>query len=372
MEQTPQERLTALMMRIRGDHPFFGTLGFFATFHLDDSVATAATDGKNIWLNPEFVLSLEFNEYAGLIVHELLHAALQHCSRRRERNAMLWNVAADIVVNGIILNDTDYKIPKGALVDPELCKLCAEEVYEQLQSQPMKLKLQMIDLIEGDSNCPDREQKSRELSSYWKSAISQAGAIARQTARGYGREGFGAIREINELLDPTLGWRELLWQYVVSTPSDYMGFDRRFVWQGLYLDDVVGEKVQVAIAIDTSGSIIQDELTEFMSELQGMINAYPNMESQLFYADVDLYGPYEFDSMNEIPKPKGGGGTSFHKFFKYMTKHFRNDSLVCIYFTDGYGDFPKTAGDLDVIWVIRNGGIPSTEVPFGKVIRLGA
>jgi predicted metal-dependent peptidase len=371
MEQTPQDRLTAVLMRIRGDHPFFGTLGFFATFHLDDSFATAATDGKDIWLNPKFVLSLEFNEYAGLIVHELLHAALQHCSRRRERNAMLWNIAADIVVNGIILNDTNYKLPQGALVDPELCKLSAEEVYEQLQSQPVKLKLQMIDLIEGDSNCPDRAQKSRELSSYWKSAISQAGAIAIQTGRGYGREGFGAIREIDELLDPTLGWRELLWQHVVSTPSDYMGFDRRFVWQGLYLDDVVGEKVQVAIAIDTSGSIIQDELTEFMSELQGMIDAYPNIEGQLFYADVDLYGPYEFDIMNDIPKPKGGGGTSFHKFFRYMRKHYKNYSLVCIYFTDGYGDFPKVAGDLDVIWVIRNGGIPSTEVPFGKVIRLG-
>ena len=373
MEQTPQERLTALMMRIRGDHPFFGTLGFFATFHLDDSFPTAATDGKDIWLNPEFVLSLELNEYAGLIVHELLHAALQHCSRRRERDAMLWNVAADIVVNGAILNDTDYKLPRGALVDPELCMLCVEEVYEQLQSQPnMTLKLQMIDLVEGDSSCPDREQKSRELSSYWRSAISQAGAIARQAGRGYGHEGFGAIRDIDELLDPTLGWRELLWQYVVSTPSDYMEFDRRFVWQGLYLDDVVGEKVQVAIAIDTSGSIMQEELTEFMSELQGIFDAYPNIEGLLFYADGDLYGPYEFASMDEIPQPKGGGGTSFTKFFKYMTKHYKNDSIVCIYFTDGYGDFPKAVGGLDVIWVIRNGGIPSTAVPFGKVIRLGA
>ncbi len=367
-----QQRLMAVMMHIRSDHPFFGTLGLFANFIINEDVPTAATNGKDIWLNPGFISSLDFKSLAGLLVHELLHAALQHCSRRRERDPHLWNIAADIVVNGTVLNSTQYALPAGAIVDSELSSLSVEEVYEQLQQHPNKTpKLTLVDLIPLSSPDPDFEQKQRDLGHYWRTAVSQAIAIARKSGSGFGCQGLGLSREIDELLNPTLGWRELLWQYVVSTPSDYSGFDRRFVWQGLYLDDVVGEKVQVAIAIDTSGSIIDGELTEFVSEIQGMFDAYPFMEGILFYADTQLYGPYEFSCIDEIAKPKGGGGTSFVEFFRAMEKSHREAASVCVYFTDGYGEFPKKTPNFDVIWVISNGGIQSKDIPFGKVVRMG-
>lgn len=371
MEQTTQERLMGVMMRIRGEHPFFGTLGLFAKFHIDDSVPTAATDGKDIWLNPDFISKLEFDEYAGLIVHELLHAVLHHCHRRKEREPMLWNIAADIVVNGTILNDTTYTLPEGALQHPDLCLLSVEDVYEQLRAKnETKLDLRMVDLAEGFTGHPEKEQQAKELGGYWQSAIYQAFAIAKQTGRGYGHTGFGLTREIYEMQNPTLGWKELLWEHVVSTPSDYYGFDRRFLWQGLYLDDVIGESVRVAVAIDTSASIAQEELAGFMSEIQGMLDAYPNLDGILFYADDNIYGPYEFSLEYDTPKPEGGGGTSFDVFFDYMEKHYKTEQLVCIYFTDGFAAYPNKAPDFEVIWVITDGGIPTTEIPFGTVVRM--
>lgn len=373
MDQSGQERLMAVMMRIRGDHPFFGTLALFATFHLNDQVATAATDGKDIWLNPAFIKPLDFHALAGLIVHELLHAALQHCLRRRERNRLLWNIAADIVVNDIILENTDYALPQGAISDHELGRLSVEEVYEQLQvNRCRQPSLQMIDLVERQVDAPDVQQDLREIKSHWHGAISQARTIAKLSGRGYGHEAASISREIEEFLDPTLGWRDLLWQYVLSTPFDYSGFDRRFIWQGLYLDEVIGEKVQAAIAIDTSSSISQGELAEFISEIQGLLDAYPVFEGTLFYADTELYGPYEFSNIDEIPKPQGGGGTSFVKFFQYMEKNLCDDKPLCLYFTDGFGEFPAKPPDLDVIWVICSGGVCSEEIPFGKVVRMGA
>ena len=372
MEHTPQQRLTSVMMRIRRDHPFFGTLGLFTIFHMNDSIPTAATDGKDIWLNPEFVSSLEFNEYAGLVVHELLHAALQHCSRRCERNSLLWNIAADIVVNGTILNDTDYALPEGVIINQRLCNMSVEEIYEQLRAQPdPKMELKLVDLLESNPGDLGVDQNHSTLNSYWRSALSHASAIAMQSGSGYGSTGLGLVREIEELDHPTVRWQDLLWQYAVSTPYDYSGFDRRFVWRGLYLDDITGEKVDLAIAIDTSGSIGQNALSKFLSEIQGIIDAYPHIQARMFYADSDLYGPYVFSEIEEFPQPKGGGGTSFVKFFEHMANQHADESPTCIYFTDGYGEFPKVTYDFNVIWVISEGGIPSDEVPFGEVVRLG-
>ena len=72
---------------------------------------------------------------------------------------------------------------------------------------------------------------------------------------------------------------------------DFGGFDRRFIHRKLYLEDVVGESVEVAICIDTSGSIQNKELSAFMGEIQGILDAYPQIRGTLFFADADLYGP---------------------------------------------------------------------------------
>jgi len=372
MEKEIRNRLTAVMMRIRGDHPFFGTLALFAEFHINDQFETAATNGKDIWINPAFISGFDDKTFSGILVHELLHAALQHGERRKERDALLWNIAADVVVNGIILNDTNYELPKGAVIDMQLCDLCVEDIYEQLLTNKIEQpKLTMIDLIESKHDEELSEQQRRDKTSYWSTALYQASAIARKSDRGYGCNGLGLSRDIDESITPTLNWKELLWQHVISTPSDYSGFDRRFVGQGLYLDDIVGETVQIAIAIDTSGSVNLEELTEFVSEIQGMLDAYPHLQAQLFYVDTNLYGPYEFSMIEEIPRPKGGGGTSFVKFFKYVMKHHSGGQApVCVYFTDGYGEFPDKEPECEVIWVINSGGIESRKVPFGQVIRL--
>jgi len=361
MEYDLEQRLTATTIQIRGDHPFFGTLSLFTRFQVDTTVATAATDGKSIWINPQFAQTLDNRTLSGLVIHELLHAALQHGPRRCEREPRLWNVAADIVVNGIILAETSYALPTGVIIDNSLSHLSVEEVYEQLQQNGHCFDNMIFDLRDGPEDVPDTIQHERELAAYWRSAVYQAGAIARKAQRGFGRDGIGHLHEIDEFIYPSLRWRELLWNYVVSTPSDYSGFDRRFVWLGLYLDDVVGERVEVAIAIDTSGSVSGDELSAFLSEIQGMFDAYPHLKGELFFADTDLYGPYEITGNDDIPPAKGGGGSSFKPFFDYIRKKSGQVPPVLVYLTDGYGAFPAIEPEQDVIWVICSGGVPSVD-----------
>ena len=375
MVQEIPRRLQGALLRIRGDHPFFGTLALFADFRVTEDVPTAATDGKVLWFNPVFVEKQDSPQLCGLVAHELLHAALQHVHRRHERDAILWNIAADIVVNGMIRSDTTYQLPEGGVEDATLAHLSVEEIYEQLNTGKKKVpKIGLLDLlpaIAGPGGSLDVTQAD-QLQRHWRAALQQAGAVARRINKGFGKNGLDGVREFDGATNPSLSWREILWQFMVATPYDFGGFDRRFIHRKLYLEDVVGESVEVAICIDTSGSIGSAELSAFMGEIQGILDAYPQIRGNLFFADAALYGPYEFGKDAAIPEARGGGGTAFEPFFQWVQQQETDGSMpLCIYFTDGYGSFPSKPPESPVLWVMVSGGLESTQLPFGEVARLG-
>jgi predicted metal-dependent peptidase len=374
-------------MRIRGEHPFLGALALVAELRVTENVATAATDGRMLFFNPEFVDSLNPNQLCGLVVHELLHAALQHVPRRRERVPRWWNVASDVVVNGMIRNSTSYDLPRGGVEDSELAHLSVEEIYEQFSSG--KRTAPTIDLIDlligryggnGDGNAQRlfgfdegwlETSEAAHLQQLWRSALQQAWSVARRINRGFGIGGLGIHRDFEAATHPQLSWRELLWEFMVTTPSDFGGFDRRFVHRGLYLEELVGQTLDVAICIDTSASIRDRELSAFRVEVQGILDAYPQIEGRLFYADAGLDGPYKFSLHSMLPTAKGGGGTSFVPFFDWVQLQELNGARpLCIYFTDGWGHFPSVPPTSPVLWVVTPGGLPTPSFPFGQVAKM--
>jgi predicted metal-dependent peptidase len=373
MTQDTEKRLLGALMRIRGDHPFFGTLGLFAEMVVTNDIGTAATDGKRLLFNPVFVSKQDMAQMCGLVAHELLHAALLHVPRLGVRDPKLWNIAADIVVNGMIRNDTAYALPEGGIEDSSLAHLSVEEIYEQLRSGKKSIpQISLLDLIGTVGEGVINEDRATELQRHWRAALQQAGAVARRMGKGFGSKGIDALRDLAEATSPSLNWRELLWQFLVATPCDFSGFDRRFVWQKLYLEEVIGESIDVAIVIDTSGSIDNEDLGAFLGEIEGILNAYPQIRGHLFYADADLYGPFPFSRENELPSPKGGGGTSFVPFFTWIDLQLdRGERPLCIYFTDGFGTFPSKQPSVSVLWVVMPGGLESGRFPFGDVARMG-
>jgi predicted metal-dependent peptidase len=289
------------------------------------------------------------------------------------RDTQLWNIAADIVVNGMIRSDTTYALPVGGVEDNALAHLSVEEIYEQLRSGKKRApSITLLDLVGSEEQGVIGDDQITELQRHWRSALQQAGAVARRMGKGFGSKGLDAQRDVTEATTPALDWRALLWQFLVVTPCDFSGFDRRFVWQKLYLEEVVGETINVSIAIDTSGSIGNEELGAFLGEIEGILNAYPQIQGHLFYADAELYGPYPFSGDAVIPSPKGGGGTSFVPFFNWVEHQVNQGGRpLCIYFTDGYGTFPPTEPDVPLMWVVLPGGLESRKFPFGEVVRIG-
>jgi len=367
-------------------HPFFATLALFAPVRFTETIDTAATDGESLFFNVDFLSSLDDPELDGLLTHEVLHAALLHPIRRKTRNSELWNVACDIVVNGMA-RAQGLALPDGAVEHPPWSELSAEEVYYRLvRKRPAKLrKLRLVDLFDpgkvpgqegalsGDG-APLAERRRAEIEARWKAALNQARIVAdRQSAAGKGDSPLGLGLEWEAVMQPQLDWRTLLWRHLVRTPTDYCGYDRRFVGRGLYLDALDGERVEVAVCVDTSGSIGSRELDLFLSEITGILGSYPHIRCDLFFCDTELDGPYEIDRHEPPPAPTGGGGTSFEPFFDWLGKYppvAGEVERLAVYLTDGYGDFPDQPPEEDVLWVVTGDGLNSEDFPFGEVARL--
>lgn len=382
-----ERALERVLIRLRAAHPFFGALALFADFRLDERVPTAATNGRVVWIAPSFAAGRSADELGGIVLHELLHCALEHIPRLRTRNPRLWNCAADIVVNGMIRADTSFSLPEGSVEDAKLAHLSVEEVYEQLErkgAQAVKDFL-LVDLLpqgllgersahgaDGQAPLDDglTEQRMKDLGRHWQLARHQASAIARRMDPTFGNKALGASRELARLDEPRLPWREHLWQFAVHTPTDFAGFDRRALWRGLYLDALEGERVNLRVAIDTSASIDGPLLAKFLSEITGILRAYPHLDGQLYFADAALYGPYPLDEEVLCRKPEGGGGTSFVPFFEAIKREAAVPEPVCVYLTDGYGDFPVNRPAAPVLWVVAPGGADSAAFPFGEVVRM--
>ena len=370
MAEKQQERqISASLFRLRMASPFFAALSLFATYRSSYNFPTAATDGKNVFYNPDFLDRLSGPHLDFVMLHEILHAALLHPGRRGAREPVRWNIAADIVVNGLIANETSFEILPGSVREKKLESYSAEEIYALLDSEQVEsCKCLASDLVYGEAG-PNWKQRIREFETHWRNALHQAEYVAR-LSQGHGTLSAGMERLLAFAKHPQVDWRTRLWRYLVRTPTDYGGFDRRFVYQGIYLENLEGESVRVYVAVDTSGSISDTQLGIFLREVMSISSAYPHMEVLLYYADASLFGPYPLHK-GELPaQPEGGGGTSFVPFFDAISKELSPLSeTVCVYLTDGYGTFPEKF-EAPVLWVVTPGGLQSKSFPFGDVVRL--
>jgi hypothetical protein len=129
-QMTTAQKLTRARTQLLLNQPFFGTLGLRLKL-VPGSLPTMATDGSRIVYNSAFVGELKPAELEGVLAHEVLHCALGHHCHRGERDPELWNTAADLAINPIVLGN-GLTLPAGALIDPAFANVSAEEIYARL------------------------------------------------------------------------------------------------------------------------------------------------------------------------------------------------------------------------------------------------
>ena len=358
---------TALIL----EHPFVGSVALNMPMKVDNNVPTAATDGKRVLFNEDFCKELDDEELKFLVAHECMHPMLEHNFRRGERDRYKWNQAADYVINKLLTDEGIGKMPKQGLLDENIYQAgggTSDGIYNNLPDTPEDQQGnggqgQPLDSCEDGQGSPaEVAQQQAE----WKVKVAQAA----QSAKMMGKLSAGLERLVAEILTPKVDWRDVLQRFVVKCRSDQRSWarpNRRFLSQGLYLPSVSGETLgEIAFAVDCSGSIGQDEINQFASEITTVWQDQRPTKVHVIYFDSEVSHYDEFDRDNEpVIKPHGGGGTAFSPVFRYMEEHGINP-VACIFLTDlccdDFGDEP----DYPVLWVSTH----SDKAPFGEVVMM--
>src|SRR5271170_7465506 len=93
---------------------------------------TMATDGRSLFYDKDYVKGCSDQELVGLFAHEVMHPAMQHHTRRGERDPGLWNEAADYAINPV-LTEAGFVLPGTPLHDSQYRGMTAEQIYEVLR-----------------------------------------------------------------------------------------------------------------------------------------------------------------------------------------------------------------------------------------------
>ena len=355
---------TKLLLR----HPFWGSLAL----HLELSEAnesvtnTLATDGRHLFFNPEFVTTLNDDELIGVVAHETGHCALGHVWRRGERNPAIWNIAADHAVNYILKHESGFILPEGAL--DAYPKEFAESIYKKLGSKTRTKKQGWCD---GSKELWTKSAKEDDEPGIMATDQQTWADLTAQAAEGPGQGTTpGSMSSIiGELKRPQVDWKSLLADMIYSAvPSDFsMNPNKRHVWRNIYLPSTRREGVELAVAVDTSGSVSQDTLTQFMSECHGIAEAFGDFTIHFYAADAEINGYWTVTQTEDMPVDlPGRGGTDFRPVFKDIEERGLEPTCL-VYLTDAYGPFPRSEPDYPVIWVVVNNG---GRTPWGSRVEV--
>ena len=179
---------------------------------------------------------------------------------------------------------------------------------------------------------------------------------------------------VEKLRKPELPWRDLLRQFVTSCYGGsrrWLPPERRYVSRKLYLPSYRDNRMNVVMAIDTSGSTTGD-LPQFFAELSSLLNSFGKYDLTVIQCDCTIQHVETFSETKHFPRnyqweSYGHGGTSFIPPFEYVREH-RMKPDIFIYLTDGFGNAPETKPRYPVLWVLtQDGRIPAK---WGRSIKL--
>lgn len=380
--------------------PFFGNLATRLRFKdATEWLSTLATDGRYFYYNRNFVDAMTFDEVVFGMGHEVLHCVYDHMDKTRlgNRDPRLWNIANDYVINADLI---EAKIGEQI----KLVDICfdwkyrgkmSEEIYDELFQKAMDegrvINIDSFDEhIYRDDNGDDEGSGEGEGNDGTKGPVRytqaekdqikqefQNAVIQSAKAAGAGNLPGGVKRLIDKLLNPQLSWRELLpmqIQSVIKSDYTYMRPSRKGLDAGFYMPGMDREQtIDVAIAIDTSGSISNDMLVDFLSEVHGIMSQYNDFKIHIWCFDTAIHNPVLItaDTANDLLTYEigGGGGTDFDVNFEFM----KEQGIVpkkFIMFTDGY---PWNSwGDetyCDSLFIVHGGqGDQTPTAPFGITV----
>ena len=396
-----REALTTARVKMLLKTSWFGTMATrLPLVNADAWLPTAATDGKYFYYNSKFINMLKPGELIFLFGHEVLHNVYEHLGRSKQNkhNPMLSNIAADYCVNRDLKENRigTFITTVPALYDRKYDGMSMEEVYDSLYENADKIDIeQLVDQLldehlDDDNNSPaggddgkPQEDENGNLVSKSKPSYSneerqqirdniKESLLQSAAGASAGEMPAGVKRIIQDLTEPKMPWQELLNMSIQSTlKGDYsfMSRSKKGYFSDVALPGMLPEEtIDIALALDMSGSISDVQGKEMLSEVRGIMEQFQDFRVKVWCFDTQCYNYKEFTPQNidefDEYELAGGGGTDFDANWNFMKENeIRPERFIM--FTDGY---PWNSwGDpdyCDTVFIIH--GNQDIKPPFGN------
>lgn len=349
---------------------FLGPLLCKLSFSWDASIDTACVNTKEMRWNPDFFMNLTEAQRVTVLAHELWHIGFMHLLRLGTRDAKLWNIAGDHVIN-LRLKDDGYDMSDFPyLMDSRFNGLSTDQVYDILEKEASASPAGSSGTPSADGLGYDIEHKPMTDAEKYD-AITDVVA-ATQAAKIGGKPGDvpgETTLLINEFLDPKLPWETLLYNFFNALTNK----DRSFARPSRRYDDPYMPGMSpsnglehLIYYLDISGSVTDDQIRVFNSEVKFIQEELRPERLTLVTFDTKIHDVYEF----EIDEPfyeihvTGRGGTSLNKVYKHMKKH---QPTAAVIFTDLWVHIPENPG-IPLVWCCTDN--PGGKVPYGTLIHV--
>ena len=348
-----------IQLMTRPDSAFYTTVCFSLRHIWDDDCPTAYTDGQVIGFNTKFFMDLSVEEQIFLLLHETLHVAYMHMGRLLGRDMRRWNIACDYVIN-LQLVDRGFKMPKGGLLDRAYAGMSADQVYDLLPKHPPE---------ECNMDIRPSPIGDEELTQQVQDILVRAAIQSKMANDKPGSIPADIQLFLNGLLDPKLPWHRLLLKYLQAFAKNDYSFrkpNRRF-FPKYHLPSLHGEKLMdLAVAVDISGSVSDSDFHTFISEIASILRMMKPEKITLLQFDTEIKSIDEVHNIQELMAVKftGRGGTLIEPVLAWADKAKPQLLLV---FSDGEFRFHGPETKSTTLWLVHNN--PRFSPPFGKVIH---
>lgn len=377
-------------------------------------VQSIASDGQRLYFQPHYVFQIYqagSTELNHAYLHTLLHCIFYHPFVNREINPLLWDLACDIAVEGILaelnmkqLGSVQTLPRRKELMElqKEYGKLTAERLYKAFERDGLfedeYLRLQKLFQVDDHAVWYRQEPPTvqAELSQQpapalasapadWQ-AISERVLVDLQTAsQEWGERSASLLQNIAEVNRETYDYSDFLRKFAVLGEEMQVNddeFDYIFYTYGLQLYENMPliepleykevKKVRdFVIAIDTSGSVQGELVQKFVNKTYNILTQqnsfFSKINVHIIQCDAEIQEDHkitsqaEFEEYLKTMELQGFGGTDFRPVFAYVDDLIRQGAFSnlkgLIYFTDGYGTFPERKPDFEAAFVFVDDGL---------------
>ncbi|WP_373013395.1 VWA-like domain-containing protein [Sulfuricurvum sp.] len=340
------------------ESPFFGTIASGMETVQNDNIESFATRENTIEYREAYIESLSNDERLFVLCNGALHEALFHTLRRGNRSPWLWAMACDYAINALLI-DNGFTPPPKITYDKRFGTLSTEEIYAELA-------LEFLDQEQNDRDSDDRrdgDSADEKLSRAQRErrtheAMEKDDPLSEAFARQFGLQAKSRIDWRSELRDCIGGY--YISDYTLIPPS------KKLLYEGIYLPGSSSRHLDLAIAIDSSGSVDEGLLSTFIAEVESIMETFGSYTIDLVVCDDRIRSHTRFENGESVEYAlNGGGGTDFIPVFE-LIESWMHRPKVLLYFTDLDGKFPLYEPPYEVVWIAPK----LADVPFGRVIEL--